>query len=133
MPEGELKVEKLAVHSDRRGCVFEPLEEENFPAQKNVHVVVTRPGGIRGNHCHKRGTEIITVTGHALVRIREKGRIRDIEVLDGEAFRFTFPAGVSHAIQNVGGEDNILAAFNTEVHDPDDPDSVPDSLILPDS
>ena len=133
MADDGLKVERLTVHSDLRGCVFEPLEEKDFPGQKNVHVVVTHPGGIRGNHCHQRGTEIITVTGRALVRIRDKGKVRDVAVMDGEAFRFTFPPGVSHAIQNTGGKDNILAAFNTQVHDPENPDSVSDPLIPVDS
>jgi CIC family chloride channel protein len=39
------------------------------------------------------------------------------------------PPGVSHAIQNTGGIDNLLVAFNTEPHDSDKPDLVQDVLI----
>lgn len=129
MAAAKLKVEKLTVHTDPRGCVFEPLDAELFPGQKNVHVVVTHPGGIRGNHFHKQGTEVMTVTGHAFVRIRDKSRIRDVEIMPGEAFRFTFPPGTSHAIQNIGREDSLLVAFNTQPHDPANPDSETDILI----
>ena len=58
------------------GSVFEPLEPECLPSQRNIHVVVTEPGCVRGNHYHTRGTEVITVQGPALVRIR-----------DGQGFR----------------------------------------------
>ena len=120
---------KLTVHSDPRGCVFEPLDVDDLPRQKNVHVVLTRPGAVRGNHYHVRGTEIITVTGAALVRLRVGGKITDVNVQAGEAVQFRLPAGVSHAIRNSGEQDNILVAFNTETHDPAGQAVVTDMLI----
>jgi UDP-2-acetamido-2,6-beta-L-arabino-hexul-4-ose reductase len=126
-----MRIEKLVVHVDARGSVFEPLEAGDFPHQRNVHVVVTRPGEVRGNHRHRRGFEIITVTGAALVRVRVDGEIRDVDVPAGEAWRFRFSPGESHAIRNTGDSDHILVAFNTEIHDPGHPDTVRDVLIPP--
>jgi len=124
-----LKIDKLTVRSDSRGVVFEPLEMEMIAAQCNTHVVVSNPGVIRGNHYHLMGTEIIAVLGPAMVRIKEDGKLRDIEVPENKVYRFTFPPKVPHAIKNTGDRSNILAAFNTCVHDPENPDTVQEMLI----
>ena len=81
------------------------------------------PGVVRGNHYHTRGKETIAVLGPALVRFREKDETKDIEIPAGQAYRFVFPPGVPHAIQNLGNEPNILMAFNTQEHDPRNPDT----------
>lgn len=124
-----VKIDRLRVHSDARGVVFEPLAADRLAEQRNVHVVVSRPGLVRGNHFHREGTETIAVAGPALVRIRENGILRDIEVPAQEACRFILPANVSHAIKNTGDQPNILVAFNTCAHDPQQPDTVEDILI----
>ena len=124
-----LEIDRLTVRSDSRGAVFEPLEMEMIAAQRNTHVVVSNPGVIRGNHYHLMGTEIIAVMGPAMVRIKEDGKLRDIEVPEKKVYRFTFPPKVPHAIKNTGDRVNILAAFNTCVHDPENPDTVQDILI----
>ena len=124
-----LEIESLTVHSDARGVVFEPLGAERIAAQVNSHVVVSKPGVVRGNHYHLQGTETIAVVGPALVRIREDGILRDIEVPEEKVYRFTFPPKLPHAIKNTGGSANILVAFNTCVHDPENPDTVQEMLI----
>ena len=124
-----LEIDSLTVHSDSRGVVFEPLEMEMIAAQRNTHVVVSNPGVIRGNHYHLMGTEIIAVMGPAMVRIREDGNLRDIEVLEKKVYRFTFPPNLPHAIKNIGDQPNVLVAFNTCEHDPQNPDTVQVILI----
>ena len=124
-----LEIDCLTVHSDARGVVFEPLEKEMIAAQLNVHVVISQPGVVRGNHYHLNGTEIIAVMGPALVRIREDGKLRDIEIVDKKVYRFTFPPNVPHAIKNTGDQLNMLVAFNTCEHDPENPDTVQEMLI----
>jgi dTDP-4-dehydrorhamnose 3,5-epimerase-like enzyme len=124
-----LEIDSLTVHSDDRGVVFEPLAVEMIASQHNAHVVLSNPGAIRGNHYHLQGTETIAVVGPALVRVREDGTLRDIEVPEEKVYRFTFPPNVPHAIKNTGDRVNILAAFNTCQHDPQNPDTVQEILI----
>ena len=121
--------ERIALHADTRGSVFEPLRAGEFASQANAHVVVTEPGAVRGNHYHERGTEIAVAVGPAQVRVREGGQVRDLHVPAGEAWRFVFPPLVSHAFRNPGPAPMVLAAFNTVAHDPAAPDVVRDVLI----
>ena len=124
-----VEMDCLTVHADDRGVVFEPLEADRVPLQRNAHVVVSNPGVVRGNHYHRQGTEIIAVMGPALVRIRENGKLRNIEVPAEKVYRFTFPPQVPHAIRNTGNRANILVAFNSCEHDRKNPDTVPEILI----
>jgi dTDP-4-dehydrorhamnose 3,5-epimerase-like enzyme len=115
--------------TDERGFVFEPIEEAYLDRQKNVHVVVSRPGAIRGNHYHQSGTETLAVCGPALVRIREESAINEFSIPAGTTCRMVIPPGISHAVQNTGDTDSLLVAFNTEPHDPENPDLIQDLLI----
>jgi UDP-2-acetamido-2,6-beta-L-arabino-hexul-4-ose reductase len=121
--------EPVVVHTDERGVVFEPMDAEPLRRQRNVHVVSTLPGFIRGNHFHRGAVEIVTVLGPALVRFREGESVEDVTIGEGEAVRFTFPAGVAHALQNTGDRPNLLIAFIDSVHDPEAPDVVREVLI----
>jgi dTDP-4-dehydrorhamnose 3,5-epimerase-like enzyme len=123
------KKETLNRFLDERGFVFEPLQGELLANQKNVHVVVSRPGAVRGNHYHRRGTETLVVCGPALVRIRNNKDIEDLSIPADTAWRLVIPPGIAHAIQNIGATDSLLVAFNTEPHDPNQPDLVQDVLI----
>lgn len=123
--------QRLHPFTDDRGLVFEPLPEEGLANQRNIHVVVSRPGAVRGNHYHPRGEETVVVVGPALVRIREGGETADITIPAEAIYRLTIPPGVAHAVKNTGSRDSLLVAFNTESHDPDAPDIVPHPLIEP--
>lgn len=122
-------VERLALHSDARGWVCEPLGPDGLPGQRNVHMVLTEPGCVRGNHLHQRGTEVLTVVGPALFRAREGDRLRDVTVPEGEVYRITIPPGVAHAVRNTGSAPGVLVSFNTEEHVPSAPDVVRVVLI----
>ena len=121
--------EDLRMASDDRGHVFEPLDTEGLNNQRNAHVVISLPGVIRGNHFHMRGEETIVVMGPSLVRFREKEVMEDIQIQDGKVFRFTFPPGIPHAIKNLSSRPNVLVAFNTIQHDPQNPDTEEEVLI----
>src|SRR5829696_2715426 len=94
--------ERVPLRSDPRGLVLEPLGAAGLPAQRNVHLVVTEPGAVRGNHFHEHGTEVLVVLGPGLVRLREGGAVRDVRVPAGEAWRFLIPPRVGHALANTG-------------------------------
>lgn len=125
----KVQVERLVTHTDPRGAVWEPIAGEDLPGQQNCHLVVTLPGGIRGNHYHKLGTEISAQGGPAEVVYRDETGTHRVEIAEGEVVRFTFPPGCPHAMHNIGLAPNILLGVNTRAHDRDHPDVYPEVLI----
>src|SRR5215207_3763714 len=98
----DVSIEVLRIHEDDRGSLVEPVTTEQLAAQRNVHLVLIEPGAIRGNHYHLKGSEIFTLIGPALVRTRRGAELKDTIVPERQAYRFTMPPKVSHAIQNTG-------------------------------
>lgn len=125
----QVTVENVSFFSDARGWVIEPVSGQLLAGQRNVHVVLSEPGAIRGNHYHERSTEVFVVIGPGRVRVREHGIVRDIPVPEGQAMRFTLPPGVAHAIQNTGSRPMVLMSFGTQPHDRAHPDTVAAVLI----
>jgi dTDP-4-dehydrorhamnose 3,5-epimerase-like enzyme len=111
-------VQIVKTHRDARGSVFEPLNDAELAGQKNVHVVLTEPNEVRGNHLHRTAVETTSVAGPCLIRLKEYGVIRDIEVPAGEIWRLIIPPGVVHAFRNTGGAVMVLVSFSTNLHDP---------------
>ena len=122
-------IQAIKSHQDARGAVFEPLSDEQLVAQKNVHVVLTQPQAVRGNHVHLTATEITTVVGPCLIRLKEQGAIRDIEVAPGEIVRLEIPPGVVHAFRNTGDSAMVLVSFSTNVHDPQGGDTAREEIL----
>ena len=129
LPKTRTRIDTIRTFRDARGALFEPLDADGLALQRNTHVVLTEPGCVRGNHYHLAGTEVSVVPGPAFVRLKEDGRIHDIEVPDGETWRFTIPPGVVHAYRNPGPRTMLLVAFNTEAHDPARPDAVREDIL----
>jgi quercetin dioxygenase-like cupin family protein len=123
------RIESVKTHRDPRGSLFEPLDDAELGAQRNVHVVLTEPAGVRGNHVHATATETTTVMGPCLVRLKEADAIRDVEVPAGEVWRFTIPPGVVHAYRNTGDAVMVLVSFSTHVHDPGGGDSRREQIL----
>jgi len=122
-------IQRLRRATDQRGYVYEPLDDTQLQEQRNVHVVITRPGEVRGNHFHPTGTEITAVSGPARVRIKQGDAVETHDVPEGETWRITFPPGVVHAFQNTGTEPLVLVSFNTLPHDPANPNSVREVIL----
>lgn len=88
-----IAIESMTYPTDHRGLVIEPIGPDAIPLQQNVHLALTEPGHIRGNHYHKQGSEIVVVLGPALVRYREEpeGAIHDLKIPQGQAYRLRIP------------------------------------------
>ena len=112
-----VRIEALKAFRDRRGHLFEPLDDRLLSGQKNVHVVLTLPGQVRGNHFHQRSTETTTVVGPCLVRLKGPSGVRDFNVPADEVWRFTIPPGIGHAYCNSGNQVMTMVSFSTRVHD----------------
>ena len=121
--------ESLRVAADDRGVVFEPISDAQIPAQRNCHIVVSKPGAVRGNHRHGGYTETTAITGPCEVRWRSGAAIERVEVPAGEVWRFIFPPGVSHAFRGTGTAPMIIASFSTMPHDSAHPDVTRDALF----
>jgi len=122
-------VQSVKTHRDVRGSVFEPLNDAELAAQKNVHVVLTQPNEVRGNHVHRNAVEITSVAGPCLIRLKEDGQIRDLDVPAGEIWRLTIPPGVVHAFRNTGEQVMVLVSFSTQVHDPTGGDTQRETIL----
>ena len=125
----KVKIDQISKHSDARGTLFEPVDVDAIRLQKNVHVVVSEPDAVHGNHYHLNGTETIVVMGPALIRFKENDNIYDIDVEAGRVTRFIIPPGIAHAIKNMADKPNVFVAFNTVEHDPHTPDRIQDDIL----
>jgi dTDP-4-dehydrorhamnose 3,5-epimerase-like enzyme len=122
-------VQSVKTHRDARGSVFEPLTDAELAGQKNVHVVLTQPNEVRGNHAHRTAVETTSVVGPCLIRLKEAGVIRDLDVPQGEIWRLTIPPGVVHAFRNTGDSAMVLVSFSTNVHDPAGSDTIREQIL----
>lgn len=130
-PTGRVRTRVVRQHADHRGWVFEPLEADAIVRQRNVHVVLTEPGCVRGNHVHDQGTEVLVVRGPARVGFRDADGRHDVEVSRGEVLAFIIPPGVPHAVLNTGTEPNLMVAFRDRENDPAAADTRPVELLTP--
>ncbi len=103
----------LEVRSDERGWVIDPLVEcpEGLELG-SVHLGSLEPGAVRGNHVHPDGTEYILIWGgRAEVAWEEADRVVRAEVEGEELTVFEIPAGVAHAVTNIGSATVYLMAY----------------------
>jgi len=122
-------VQSVKTHRDARGSLFEPLSDAELAGQKNVHVVLTQPNEVRGNHVHRTAVETTSVVGPCLIRLKEAGAVRDLEVPAGEIWRLTIPPGVVHAFRNTGESMMVLVSFSTNLHDPAGSDTEREQIL----
>jgi dTDP-4-dehydrorhamnose 3,5-epimerase-like enzyme len=122
-------LQSVKTHRDSRGALFEPLTDAELRSQKNVHVVLTEPNEVRGNHVHQTATETTTVVGPCLIRLQEGGVVRDVNVGAGEICRLTIPPGVVHAFRNTGDATMVLVSFSTNLHDPAGTDTQREQIL----
>jgi len=125
----KVTIDQLKIHEDNRGIVFEPIEDGSILLQQNCHVVISKPGAIRGNHYHLSGTETLAVMGPALLRLKEGNQISNFEMPLNQIYKIIIPPNVTHAIKNTGKQNNILIAFNTVHHDRNNPDLIKEIIM----
>ncbi|MCX6357885.1 MAG: hypothetical protein NT045_08455 [Candidatus Aureabacteria bacterium] len=109
-----LKIERIKMHQDARGKVFEPLTPRmlSIGKLKNVHVATLKPAVVRGNHRHTKATEHIIFSGQFRLLVQDRtGHQEQYEFHDGECVRLTFAPGIAHALLNIGDADTFIACF----------------------
>jgi len=124
----------LETHSDERGELCEawrPSWNLHPEPVDMVNFVTVRPGQTRGWVVHRRQDDRVFVgAGSAKIVLydhREDSVTRGfVNVLFMGATRrgvFTIPAGVYHAVQNIGAEDLIFIDMPNRIYDPRNPDT----------
>jgi dTDP-4-dehydrorhamnose 3,5-epimerase-like enzyme len=122
-------LQSVTTHRDARGILFEPLTDLELKSQKNVHIALTQPNEVRGNHMHHTAVEITSVVGPCLIRLKEAGIVRDIDVPAGAVCRLQIPPGVVHAFRNTGDAAMLLVSFSTNLHDSGGADTVREQIL----
>lgn len=103
---------------DERGWGLSVLEA--LPVDRSeigdLHVVSLRPGAVRGNHVHRRGTEWLLVCGGPVVAAwrADGGEVGRMEIPGEAPSLLEIPAGSPHAVKNVADHVIHLVAFNDE-------------------
>ncbi len=124
---------RLVTQEDRRGEIVEmynPAWGVHEAPLVYAYQAMIRPGRAKGWVRHARQDDrIFTNLGvcrWVLYDDREgsptRGRIMDFTVSDRMRVLFTIPAGVWHAVQNVGTTDAYFANFPTRPYEHADPD-----------
>ena len=101
-----VKIEPVVCYQDHRGNVFEPLDPDHLPRQRHVHVVVTEPGCVRGNHVHTRATEVLRACknitslfrNNLLSMVRDRLSYRDF-LRSSDTLERVMPSGEVHRCQ----------------------------------
>ena len=132
--EEPLTVMRLDNRNDGRGDAFYLPEEalEWLGGVAEVHLVVAKPGKVRGNHVHERRRELILVrsTGPWELAWRLPGgdTARRAFAEPGAVLLGVEP-GVPHAIKNVGDTELVITSCSSGRSTADGPDTQPVSLL----
>ncbi len=125
----DYEIQDLDKKSDERGWLIEVLGgelPEGCEQFGQLHVSVAYPGKVRGNHYHTRKVEwfcVPTGTGKLLLKERDTGVTREIDMGVNNLKTVRIDPGTIHAIKNVGTEDMVLLVYSNEKFDPADPDT----------
>ncbi len=110
-----VKVERIKMHRDKRGKVFEPLvlSELKSGNVRNIHIATMQPGAVRGNHMHAEQTERICFSGDIKIVVQDSGGSREkMEFQDYECVRVTISPGIAHAFVNCGDRETFLVCYS---------------------
>lgn len=125
-----VKRRPLDRRGDPRGWFQKILMRHHLGAEAEfgeIYVTSAVPGEARGNHFHRRTNEwFCLLEGRARLALMDpdSGEREDI-VLDAEEPEVVeIPAGVAHAVQNIGEGLMLLLAYADIAYDAADPDEV---------
>lgn len=114
----DLIIKELDVKADDRGIFIEILKSNEIKDQiKEVLLIVSKPGVVRGNHYHKEKAEWL-----CLIKGKAKFVYEDIEtgerkefVIDNKPTIIKTPLNAAHAIKNVGDDDLYLFEVSNHI------------------
>ena len=129
-----IKIEKIEIRKDNRGFSATPVDENSLKKGKalNLHVVSMNPGAVRGNHYHKKQSEIIWIIGgpcSVTSKNRESGEEEKITISPENDTLLTIPPEITHAIKNISDEVAYLLCYSNHSVSEDDNDVLRDEIV----
>lgn len=118
----------LKLFQDQRGALFEAVRSENGG---QCFMSTTRPGITRGNHYHHHKVErFLVVSGEAVIRARRifSDEVVEFSVAGNNPEYIDIPTFHAHNITNVGDKDLITLFWSHEIFDPNDPDTIAETV-----
>jgi dTDP-4-dehydrorhamnose 3,5-epimerase-like enzyme len=99
--------------ADDRGWVIDPIvPPPDGEPLGHAHLASLEPGAIRGNHVHSGAAEFVLVWGGVVeIAWEEGGRVAREEAGGDALVVYEIPAGVAHAVTNVGDTTAYLIAY----------------------
>ena len=122
--KAKVRILELGNLGDTRGFSFTlPADALEFVGpMKDVHMALTKPGAVRGNHYHLRRREALVLhpgTKWSLHWDEGVGRPAQHREFDGSTAVLVLVApGASHAVRNDGDGELWLVAISSESYDP---------------
>ncbi len=119
----------LALHSDKRGSLFEAVKSENGG---QVFLSTSHPGITRGNHFHTRKVErFLVASGEAEIRLRKlfSDHVMTFRVSGEHPCYVDMPTFHTHTITNVGDSELVTLFWANEIFDPNDSDTYPEPVL----
>ena len=112
-----LRTEPIVTHTDSRGALYK-LQPD--PVSGEVYAIRALKNESRGHHFHKHMGEWFTaIQGDGVVVAVNPTTLERTEAsLVGQ--RVYVPAGIAHAIYNLGQNDLVVLASAEATHDPND-------------
>ena len=116
-------------HADQRGTFFEVVRSHGGTGQTSFSS--TAPGVTRGEHFHRRKVERFTVVaGEAEIQLRRlfDHRIFRYRISGDEPKSVDMPTLYTHNITNVGDETLYTAFWTNDIFDPNNPDTIAETV-----
>ena len=117
-----MKVEPLEGKSDERGVLVEAFD---LPTDGQIFYLKIAPNAVRGNHYHKRKTEVfLVVEGTAVLRARERktGIIGEVTLRSDEPTAVSVHPGYTHSIAALS-EGAIVVVWSNTRYNPNSRDT----------
>jgi len=128
----EVKVKKLKVIPDERGCLMEMLrvDDELFIKFGQVYLTTAYPGVVKGWHYHKKQTDnMVVVKGMMKIVLYDnregsstKGEINEFFMGVHNTILLQIPPLVLHGFKCIGDEEAMVINCPTETYNYEEPD-----------
>jgi len=127
-----LEITELEKIKSKHGYLVEFLKEDELEEDQKkfaqIYVATILPGGVRGNHFHKKKLEWFTIlNGKVRVLLEDvKTKKRKDLILDSsEAFlkRILIKNETAHVFKNISDSTVVLVVYSNKIYDPKNPDT----------